>query len=152
MPYLIDGHNVIGQTRGLSLEDPDDELKLVRLVRQLCMRERRAATIIFDGGLPGGVSDLSTSDVKVIFASENHTSADDLIIKRIGAEKNPQGMIVITSDQKIANTARGRRMTVKSSGEFGEMLFRKSAATPQKEKGISAEDVAEWEELFKRGD
>ena len=39
MPYLIDGHNVIGQTRGLSLEDPDDELKLVRLVRQLCMRE-----------------------------------------------------------------------------------------------------------------
>lgn len=136
---------------GLSLEDPDDEVKLTRMVKQLCMREKRAAILIFDGGLPGGISDLSTSDVKVIFASENHTSADDLIIRRINAEKNPQGLIVITSDQKIADAARRRRATVKSSAEFGRTLLKAKLATPEKEKGISADEAAEWEKLFKRG-
>ena len=31
MNYLIDGHNLIARTPGLSLADPDDEAKLVRL-------------------------------------------------------------------------------------------------------------------------
>ena len=33
MPILIDGHNLIGQMPGLSLEDPHDEEMLVTLLR-----------------------------------------------------------------------------------------------------------------------
>jgi uncharacterized protein len=101
MPYLIDGHNLVAQTPGISLEDPDDEAKLVMLLRQLCMREKRKATVIFDGGLPGGVSRLSSSNVTVIFASDRHTTADDLLINRIRDEHNPNSMIVVTTDQKV---------------------------------------------------
>jgi len=153
MPYLIDGHNVIGQTPGLSLDDPDDEVKLVLLARRHCLREGRKATVIFDGGLPGGVSGLSTSDVTVIFASDRHTTADDLILKRIEAEPNPSGLIVITSDHKIASAAQQRRMTVRPSAEFGRALVHTPASTgaPEKERGLTQSELAEWEDLFKRG-
>ncbi len=153
MPYLIDGHNLIGQTPGLSFADPRDLVKLVLLVRRHCLREKRKGTIIFDGGLPGGVSGLSTSDVTVIFASDGHTTADDLILKRIEAEPNPSGLIVITSDHKIASAAQQRRMTVRPSAEFGRALVHTPASTgaPEKERGLTQSELAEWEDLFKRG-
>lgn len=150
MPYLIDGHNVIGQTPGLSLADPDDEVKLTALVRRWCIREKRKATLIFDGGLPGGVSKLSNADVTVVFASASHTIADDLILNRIRAEKNPNGLIVVSSDQKIVNAAKQRRMTVLSAAEFGQGLLKvkQAEAISAKETGLTKEDVAEWEQLF----
>lgn len=150
MPYLIDGHNVIGQTPGLSLADPDDEVKLTALVRRWCLREKRKATLIFDGGLPGGVSKLSNADVIVVFASTSHTIADDLILNRIRAEKNPNGLIVVSSDQKIVNAAKQQRMTVLSSAEFGRGLLKvkQAEAISAKETGLTKEDVAEWEQLF----
>jgi uncharacterized protein len=153
MPYLIDGHNVVGQTRGLSLADPDDEAKLAALVRRFCARERRRATLIFDGGLPGGVSSLSNSDVTVVFASDRHTSADDLLLNRIRDERNPGGLIVVSSDQKVANAARRRRMTVLASAEFGRALLnagRGAEPVDAKEKGLSRDEVAAWEDLFRK--
>jgi len=152
MPYLIDGHNVISQTPGLSLADADDEAKLVILVRQYCARERRKATIIFDGGLPGGLSRLSTPSVAVIFASDRHTTADDLILNRIEAEKNPSGLTVVSSDQKILTAAKRRRAGTKSSAEFGRDLRRTAtkSSVSEKERGLSQDEVAEWESLFKK--
>ncbi len=150
MPYLIDGHNVIGQMPRLSLDDPDDEAKLVLLVRSLCAREKRSATLIFDGGLPGGVSNLSSSNLMVVFASDRHTSADDLILKRIAAEPNPQGLIVVTSDQRLVNAAKQRRASVLRSAEFARLLARPApAAAPEKERGPSADEISKWEALFK---
>lgn len=39
MNYLIDGHNLIARTPGLSLADPDDEAKLVQLLRRWAMAD-----------------------------------------------------------------------------------------------------------------
>lgn len=153
MPYLIDGHNVVGQTPGLSLEDPDDEAKLVALVRRFCARERRRATLVFDRGLPGGRSPMSNDDVTVLFASDRHNSADDLLLNRIHAERNPRGLVVVTSDQKIAGAARRRRMTVMPAAEFGRLLVkagRSARAASEKVKGLDREQVAEWEDLFRK--
>ena len=33
MHYLIDGHNLIARVPGLSLADPDDEVKLLQLLK-----------------------------------------------------------------------------------------------------------------------
>ncbi len=152
MPYLIDGHNLIGQMPGLSLEDPHDEAKLVMIVRQFCLRERRKATIIFDGGLPGGRSSLSNSIVTVIFASDRHTTGDDLLLNRIRDERNPNGLILVTSDQRVANAARQRRITVKPSAEFARLLLKTNqkgkTAVGEKKEGLQADEVAEWEALF----
>ncbi|MBM4423598.1 MAG: hypothetical protein FJ030_09435 [Chloroflexi bacterium] len=155
VPYLIDGHNLIGQMPGLSLDDPHDEAKLAMHVRRFCVHERRKATIIFDGGLPGGVSRLSNSDVTVIFASDRRTTADDLLLNRIRNERNPGGLIVVTSDQKIANAARQRRMTVKPSREFAREVSRAAKAArgagAEKERGLSKEELEEWEAMFGKG-
>jgi uncharacterized protein len=155
MPYLIDGHNLIGQMPDISLDDPDDEAKLVMLVKRWCARQRRKATIIFDGGLPGGVSKLSNSEVTVVFASERRSTADDLLLNRIRDEGNPNGLIVVSSDQAVARAARQRRMTVKGSAEFAGSMIKDLRTTPSAEagssnEGLSENDVAEWEALFKR--
>jgi predicted RNA-binding protein with PIN domain len=152
MPYLIDGHNVIGQTRGLSLADPDDEAKLAALVRRFCARHRRRAVLIFDGGLPGGVSSMSNADVTVVFASDRHTTADDLLLNRIRDERNPAGSTVVTSDQKVARAARRRRIPVLASAEFGRMLLKvgRAKAADEKEQGLGQAQVEEWEALFRK--
>ena len=52
MHYLIDGHNLIARTPGLSLADPDDEAKLSALLRRWAAADpRRKVTVIFDAGL-----------------------------------------------------------------------------------------------------
>ena len=52
MHYLIDGHNLIGALPDISLEDPDDEVKLILVLRSWAVaRRRREVTVIFDGGL-----------------------------------------------------------------------------------------------------
>src|SRR5664279_5999824 len=80
--FLVDGHNLIGQLRDLSLDDPYDEAKLAMAIRSYCMRSHKKATVIFDNGLPGGVSkQLSNSDCTVIFAPSG-TQADTLLMRR----------------------------------------------------------------------
>src|SRR4051794_36337286 len=100
MPYLIDGHNLIGQMPGLSLADPDDEQKLVGLLRTFLMRTRKKGTVIFDNGQPGGASHWSNSVLTVVF-SRPSGSADDLIRRRLSSAKNPSELIVVSSDQAV---------------------------------------------------
>lgn len=150
MPYLIDGHNVIGQLPGLSLEDPNDEVKLVLLVKRWCAQEKRKATLIFDGGLPGGKSPLSSSQVSVVFASDRHTTGDDLILNRIRDEKNPSALIVVSSDLRIVKAAQGRRMKTQTAQAFAKILAHlgHAPANTSQDPQLNASELAEWEALF----
>src|SRR5260370_8028412 len=99
---LVDGHNLIGQLEDLSLDDPHDEAKLAMAIRSYCMRSRSKATVIFDNGLPGGVSkQLSNSNVTVIFAPPG-VQADSLLMRRArDVLKSPKPLIIVTSDRRI---------------------------------------------------
>ncbi|RME37715.1 MAG: hypothetical protein D6793_03830, partial [Thermoflexia bacterium] len=122
MPILIDGHNLIGKTPELSLEDPDDEAKLVQRVRQYCLRHRRRAVVVFDVGLFGGTGQtLSTPEVEVVFAS-GRQSADDLIRNHLQRERDPRGWTVVSSDRKVQQVARALGARVISSEAFAAML------------------------------
>ena len=80
---LIDGHNLIGQTPGLSLADPNDEQKLVVMLRQYAARKNARIVVVFDSGNPGGKSkELSGGNVTAIFAG-SHTIADRILMERI---------------------------------------------------------------------
>ncbi|NTW01622.1 MAG: hypothetical protein HGA19_09960, partial [Oscillochloris sp.] len=69
MPILIDGHNLIGQMRSISLSDPDDEAKLVLLLRRYANGKRkRKVVVIFDGGVYGHPDNLNGYGVEVRFA------------------------------------------------------------------------------------
>jgi uncharacterized protein len=159
MHYLIDGHNLIGRLPGLSLADPNDEVKLVQLLKRWCAADsRRKVTVIFDAGLPGGeAKHLSGGGVNVVFASANR-SADALVIRRIEQIPNPPEYTVVSSDEAILAAARRRRVPVQRSETFATAMledrtFRERQGTaPQTERPeagtMSSEEMAEWLELF----
>ncbi|MDW7992756.1 MAG: NYN domain-containing protein [Anaerolineae bacterium] len=155
MPFLIDGHNLIGKMPGLSLADPDDEAKLVQQVRRYCLRHRRKAVVVFDAGLSGGVSrSLSTPEVEVVFAS-GRESADAVIRSRLRRAKDPRGWTLVSSDRGLQRVAASVGARVVSSEAFAAMLTGSPAhgESPEEEKPagqITEVEVQEWLELFRR--
>lgn len=157
MNYLIDGHNLIARTPGLSLADPDDEAKLVQLLRRWAAADRRRkVTVIFDGGLPAGeAKHMSGGGVKAIFAP-NNSSADAVLIRRLEAIGNPPEFVVITSDRAVADAAARRRVAVQSSESFAAAMIsdrrfgkaRKGPAERPDAPAMNADEMREWLELF----
>jgi predicted RNA-binding protein with PIN domain len=155
VPYLIDGHNLIAQMPDLSLDDPNDEAKLVLRLRQFAGRKRQSITVVFDHGLPGGWSSkLSTGPVKVIFAG-SHSNADRIIMERIREARTPTNIKLVTSDGEIRRAGEARRAEVISSQDFVLMLFKQPPSEPRREPRenpkLSKDEVREWMRLFKRG-
>lgn len=154
MHYLIDGHNLIARMQTMSLEDPDDEAKLVLRLRSWTAASRkRQVTVIFDAGLPAGMDKrLSTSQVTVIFAPEDST-ADTLLIRRINKVRNPSEYLVVSSDRAVLAAAAARRVPSLVAEAFAVQLEEEPAApppTPEPEKPESspAGEIEEWLTLF----
>ena len=51
MAIMIDGHNLIGKIPGLSLDDPDDEEKLLVRLRAYRARTGKRLVVYFDPGI-----------------------------------------------------------------------------------------------------
>jgi predicted RNA-binding protein with PIN domain len=153
MHYLIDGHNLIAKMPGISLDDPNDEAKLViRLKSWSAGSKRRRITVVFDSGLPGGQSRaLSSGSVKVLFASTG-SSADAILIGRIRKVQNPAEYTLVTSDRAVIKAAQARNMPRISAESFAAQIqtSNKSAkAESDLAPVLSAEEVEEWLQLFK---
>lgn len=157
MAYLIDGHNLIGQLPDLSLHDPDDEAKLVQKLIGFAARTGKRCLVIFDSGLPGGKSRLSTGQVEVVFAS-SRTTADSVMKERIKAARDPGQWVVVSNDHEVINAAVARRMSVLRSVEFVPQL-RPTTPPPKRKQPkvdddkaknahVSAAEVEAWLKLF----
>lgn len=161
MRYLIDGHNLIGQLPDLSLTDPDDEAKLVQKLIGFAARQKKRIVVIFDSGLPGGKSRLSTNQVEVVFAS-SRSSADDVMKERIRLARDPGQWVVVSNDHAVINAARVRRMSVLTSAEFVLLLrpppTQKAGRHTDRDTGetadvyVSPDEVEAWLKLFSADD
>jgi len=156
MSLLIDGHNLIGRGRlpDLRLDDPDDEAKLVARLRTYCARTGKRVTVVFDHGLPGGLSrELSGGGVKVVFASTGRT-ADGILRERVRRARDPRGLTVVTSDREVVAAAQARGARVMRSEEFAAQLStpRGVEVEEKKKENLSAEEVEEWLRVFGGGD
>ncbi len=153
MNLLIDGHNLIGQTPGIGLDDPDDEAKLVLLLRSYAARHRQSQLIVvFDHGVYGHPQQLNGYGVSCYFA-RSPQDADTQIIKRIQALKNPRSWALVSADRVLVQAARGRGVHVIDSRLFGQQLGTprptSSAQTPEKrEQPLSESEMREWLRLF----
>jgi predicted RNA-binding protein with PIN domain len=152
MPYLIDGHNLIGQLPDLNLDDPDDEAKLVQKLMGFVARTKARCIVVFDHGLPAGLSRMSTGGVKVIFASHQE-DADTVIIRRIFKEKNPRIWTVVSNDHRVLNTAKRQGMIALKSIEFVSILKRppplpKPDVSEAADVKLTSSEVDEWLTLF----
>jgi predicted RNA-binding protein with PIN domain len=154
MHYLIDGHNLIAAMPDISLADPDDEVKLILILRSWAVaRRKREVTVVFDGGLPGGYEQrLSTSRIHVIFASGGRT-ADSILIGRVKKVPNPPQFNLVSSDRAVQAAATARKLAVLTSDEFAKRLQEVEAPPKPKPQGssepiLSSAEVAEWMDLF----
>ncbi len=161
MPYLIDGHNVIGQLADISLDDPHDEMKLVQKLVSFSARVKSKITVVFDKGIPASRQQWS-SMVEVVFA--NHWSnADRVMIERIRVTKDSHYWTVVSSDRYVLDAARQYRMKTMRSAEFATVLSQKHGQInkqpwkmdSQSEDGdktgnehVSPEDVRYWLSVF----
>jgi len=149
MPFLIDGHNLIGQMPGLRLDDPDDEQKLVALLRAYLARVKKSGTVVFDRGLLGPQPKLSSRALQVRFAHPPRT-ADEVIVELVRQERNPRGLTVISSDARVRALARQAGAIVQDSAAFARAVLAAPPLPAQKEKGLSPTEVEAWEQEFKK--
>jgi hypothetical protein len=152
MPYIIDGHNLIHYLDDIQLDDPHDEAKLVLKLRGFCARTRKKCVVIFDEGLPGGISSLSTPSVKVVFASSRQSDADRIIRERIRLTTDVKGWVIVSSDNEILDEARGVGMRGIKCADFADMLLRPTKAKldrgEQPHVMVSEAEIKEFLALF----
>jgi predicted RNA-binding protein with PIN domain len=149
VPILIDGHNLIGQLPILSLEDPDDEEKLVRLLASYRARTGKAITVVFD---PGGAYALPGSrrhgGVEVVFAPHGG-SADSVIARRVRRSRNPQEWQVVTSDRKLTEAVTGQGARVLRAEDYAAELELPAEMEPDwRELPPPPDEVESWLALF----
>lgn len=149
MPILVDGHNLIGRLPAISLQDPDDEEKLVRLLRSYRARTGKAITVVFD---PGSTFSLSqgrrSGGIEVVFAPHG-SSADRVIVRRVQRSRDPRGWLVVTSDRDLAQEVAQRGARVRGADEFAEELDSPEEMPAEwKDAPPSSGDVDSWLVLF----
>lgn len=152
MPYLIDGHNLIGQMPDISLDEPDDEAKLVQKLAGFVARTGKSCVVVFDQGLPGGRSRLSTAKIEVVFAN-SRSSADYVMMERIQRAKDTGQWIVVSNDNAVLLAARHRKMKTLKSVEFALLLAPQPKAKPKDDERptdvhLSPDEVEAWLKIF----
>jgi uncharacterized protein YaiI (UPF0178 family) len=90
----------------------------VRLARLVAATDV-GVTLVLDGKpdtlLPQGVHD----DVAVLYARRGgRNAADDRIMELVGADPDPAGLMVVTSDRELADRARTLGADVASAGDL----------------------------------
>ncbi len=154
MPYLIDGHNLIGAHPAISLDDPEDELRLVQALQAFAGREGRSIWVYFDAAGPASPKSFRAGRVQARFVTPPRT-ADDAIcehLRRLGREAS--NWTVVSSDQQVSQTARQAGARALSSQEFIRRLAEADDEQPEEKPAanLTAEELETWQRLFRARD
>ncbi|MCS7324014.1 MAG: NYN domain-containing protein [Anaerolineae bacterium] len=154
MPLLVDGHNLIGRMPGLSLEAPDDEARLVAMLRAYVARTGRHVIVVFDpspNAPPSiwGETRHQQGKLEVIFAAAGR-KADDVLREHVAHARDKQGLILVTSDAAVAHFARqcGLRQVRPSEWFVGELRRVLGASPSSAVQSLSAQEVEAWLAIF----
>ncbi len=156
MPYIIDGHNLIGRTPGLDLSQDQDEARLLAMLRRFSARSGKKITVYFDRRAPGAPDPPSVGGVQAIFVRAPRT-ADQAIeahLRRLAGEAH--NWTVVSSDRAVQRAARRAGARVISSEEMARALHpggppEGDDAGEKPGDGLPPEEVAWWETFFRQG-
>jgi len=122
MPYLIDGHNLIPFMHGISLDQLDDELRLIDVLEAYFRKIRKKATVFFDRGQPGSEPEIKRGFVTARF-TRAPLIADQAIRNQLrqigGAARN---YTVVSSDHEVASFALHKGARAIPSWEFAAAI------------------------------
>jgi len=154
MPYMIDGHNLIPKL-GLRLEDPDDEMELVRLLQDFARIRRQQVDVYFDGAPAGQAGMRKLGNIKAHFVRQGQT-ADRAIRRRLEElGKAAKNWVVVSSDHEVQSSAKVNQAQSIRSEEFVKQL-RNTLITITHEDNVdskmSAKEVEEWMKIFSKGE
>ncbi|HOB53859.1 MAG TPA: NYN domain-containing protein [Acidobacteriota bacterium] len=147
MPYLVDGNNLMGRAAVRGLGGPTDRRGVVAALAALAAGRGGRFTVVFDGAPDAHFAgDVALGPVRVEFAAPR--SADDRILARVRAARNPRDLTVVTDDRALAADARGLGARVAGVNEFLDRLA-SGGGRPAGAKGDAGPvDVAFWEDYF----
>jgi predicted RNA-binding protein with PIN domain len=169
--YLVDGHNLIPKMPGLTLSEPNDEIRLIEMLQVFSRIRRKKIEVFFDGAPVGQSGARSYGVIRAHFVRAGQT-ADEAIrmrLDQLGAQARET--LVITSDHRVQSEAKAHHAKYLDSELFArELLSSPHSPIPSKEAPsavkkpvqpaqpprstkdqphLSSEQVDEWLELFK---
>ena len=105
MPYLIDGHNLIASLDDIHLDDPDDEARLIDLLRTFCAHTGKELTVYFDQRAPGATNPPTMGGLRARFITPPRTADEAILahLRRLGREAH--NWTVVSSDNLIRSAA-----------------------------------------------
>ncbi len=154
MPYMIDGHNLIPKL-GLRLDEPDDEMELVRLLQDFARIRRQQVDVYFDGAPVGHAGTRKLGTIKAHFVRQGQT-ADSAIRRRLEEMgKSAKNWVIVSSDHEVQSAAKVNQAQFIRAEEFVKQL-RSALITITKEENadskMSAKEVEEWMKIFSKGE
>jgi predicted RNA-binding protein with PIN domain len=145
--YIVDGNNLIGKIHFIKkLQRSDRQASRVKVSFLLgrYFNKRKASVSLHFDGHPG--ESIIVSGIKIKY-SENRT-ADDRIKKEIERSKNPKNIIVVTSDNNVAEFAKVCSCQVIKCEDFSKKLLSSSSADEEKMRIDELNDPEEFKRLF----
>ena len=114
--WLVDGMNVVGSTPDGWWKDRRGAMR--RLAAELAGFARASGeevTVVFDGS----PFEVDTDGVEVRFAPRRgRNAADDEIARLVGADSDPSGITVVTSDRELAERVQADGAQVEPARRF----------------------------------
>ena len=149
MPYLIDGHNLIGKIPSLHLDDLNDEKELIQLLQNYCQQVGKEAEVYFDHSASGHARAQVHGRVTARFVRSGET-ADQAInrhLKRLG--NAAANWTVVSSDREVVSSARRARARILSSEQFSQELLEETTSSGSVDTpAISEDEIDDWLKLF----
>ena len=145
MPFIIDGHNLIPHLPGLSLEDLDDEMKLIQVLGKFANLHRTKIEVYFDHAPAAQSRSINRGLVKAVFVRQSST-ADNAIRARLSQlGKGAKNWTVVSSDREILAEARSIQSRILTAPEFAELLRRGPTQKQSEEEKTADPDQANLE-------
>lgn len=144
MPYLIDGNNLMPHVRAATRRD------LLEKVSQFAQARRVKVSVVFDGAEEQSCPDGARFKGVNVFYSQGYADADARIKKIVESEKGKRALIVVTSDNALANFCRFRGAKVIRTPEFRAKIeaAQNSQIELARQRGVKSDDIPDWLSYF----
>ena len=153
MAYIIDGHNLIPKIPGISLQDIDDEIKLIKVLQDFCCQRSKRVDVYFDNA-PAGVPRTRRFGLVTAHFIRRGRTADTAIRSRLHKiGRASRNWTVVTSDREVASEARAAGARVIASDVFARELTnadRADEASLEMDPNLSLDsnDMDDWLKIF----
>ena len=145
--YIIDGNNLIGKIPAIkkfqkSRKQTSRE-KLAFLLGRYFSNQKNSVSLYFDGHIK---ETIKISGVKIKYSGSK--TADEKIKLEIEKSKNPRNIIVVTSDNNVAEFARVCSCQVIKSEDFTKNLSTRSSSDEEQSRIDQINNSEEFKKLF----